>query len=53
MLLFIATIFSLQAQKFVSMENRWRMTLVNRGQTYAHFLQRLFRNWWQILLSGL
>ncbi len=36
LLLSISVAVSLQAQKFVNLENRWRMTFIDRGQTYAY-----------------
>ena len=36
LLLVISATVSLQAQKFVNLENRWRMTFIDRGQTYAY-----------------
>lgn len=36
LLLLISGVGSLQAQKFVNLENRWRMTFIDRGQTYAY-----------------
>ena len=36
LLLLISAAFSLQAQKFVSLENRWRMATLYRGEFYAY-----------------
>lgn len=36
LLLFSGLAHFVSAQKFVNLENRWRMTLFNRGQTYAY-----------------
>jgi len=36
LLLLISAAISLQAQKFVSLENRWRLFYIYRGEPYAH-----------------